>query len=125
MEKRKCPECGFEIIGRADKIFCSDQCRNNYNNRLRRDTDAYVRKINHILRTNRRILAGLNPNGKARVHRKFLAEKGFNFDYFTSTYTTKSGKTYYFCYEQGYLPDAEDDYLTLVIHWDYRKKAGH
>ena len=26
-EVKKCPECGGKIIGRADKKFCSDQCR--------------------------------------------------------------------------------------------------
>ena len=28
-----CPECGEKIIGRVDKKFCSDYCRNAFNNK--------------------------------------------------------------------------------------------
>ena len=45
---RKCPECGDKIIGRVDKKFCSDQCRNTYNNRLNSDASNTVRNINNI-----------------------------------------------------------------------------
>ncbi|MEZ5198076.1 MAG: hypothetical protein R2764_17305 [Bacteroidales bacterium] len=118
MEKPLCPECGFEIVGRIDKKFCSDQCRNTYNNRLKRDSNNYVRNVNNTLRKNRRILEELNPGGKSKAHRNKLVSKGFNFDYYTNSYTTKSGKTYYYCYEYGYLP-IEDDYFFLVMKQDY------
>ena len=39
--------------------------------------------------------------------------KGFDFNYFTSIYTTKSGTIYYFIYDQGYLP-LENQYYALV-----------
>jgi predicted nucleic acid-binding Zn ribbon protein len=48
MEKN-CPECGEKIIGRIDKIFCSDQCRNTYNNRQNRASTNLIRKINSKL----------------------------------------------------------------------------
>ena len=44
--------------------------------------------------------------------------KGFNFNYTTNTYTTRAGKTYHFCYEQGYLPTG-NDYFALVIRKEY------
>ena len=28
-----CLECGEKIIGRSDKKFCNDACRNSYNNK--------------------------------------------------------------------------------------------
>ena len=118
MKKRKCIECGYEFFGRSDKKFCSDQCRNTYNNKLKRDVNNYVRNINNTLRKNRRILESLNPKGKAKVHKNKLMLNGFNFDYFTNVYKTKSGKIYYFCYEQGYLP-IEGDYFALVIKSEY------
>ncbi|MCF8368660.1 MAG: hypothetical protein K9G76_06425 [Bacteroidales bacterium] len=118
MEKKKCPECGFDIIGRADKVFCSDQCRNTFNNKLKRDSNNYVRRINNTLRKNRRILEEMNPTGKMKVHKNKLLDKGFNFDYYTNTYITKAGKIYYFCYEHGYLP-IEEDYYALVIKKEY------
>ncbi|MBO6222948.1 MAG: DUF2116 family Zn-ribbon domain-containing protein [Bacteroidales bacterium] len=36
MKARKCPSCGKEVVGRADKRFCSDECRIFYNNALRK-----------------------------------------------------------------------------------------
>ena len=117
--KRTCLECGEAFIGRADKKFCSDQCRSAYNNHLNKDATNFIRNINNILRKNRRILAELNPKGKAFVHKDQLLEKGFKFSYFTNEYVTKrSGNTYRFCYDQGYLA-REDDYFTLVIRQEY------
>lgn len=118
MEKSKCMECGFEIIGRSDKKFCSDQCRNTYNNRKKQDSNNFVRNVNGILRKNRRILEELNPTGKTKVNFQKLKDKGFNFDYYTNTYKTKAGKVYYYCYEFGYLP-IEDDFYFLVMKQDY------
>lgn len=116
--KKNCIECGEEIIGRADKRFCSDNCRSSYNNRLNSDGTNFIRNINNILRKNRRILAELNPSGKARVHRDKLLERGFKFSYFTNEFVTKSGNTYHFCYDQGYL-ESDHDFFTLVIRKEY------
>jgi len=112
---RTCLECGEKIVGRADKKFCSDQCRNTYNNRLNSDASNTVRNINNILRKNRRILKDLNKqSGKTIVNKEILLTSGFNFSYHTHTYTTKKGDVYHFCYEQGYLylPDKE---LYLLV----------
>jgi hypothetical protein len=114
-EKRTCLECSEEFSGRTDKKFCSDMCRNAYNNMLNSDASNLVRNINNILRKNRRILLDLNPQGKTKVSRSRLLEKGFDFNYFTGIYTTQKGSVYYFCYEQGYLP-LENDYYFLVIN---------
>jgi hypothetical protein len=114
MIKTVCPECHEEFVGRTDKKFCSDQCRNTFNNRQNSDQTNFVRNINNALRKNRRILMALNPKDKAKVHKSKLIEKGFDFKLFTSIYTTKKGTIYYFCYEHGYLP-IENDYYFLVI----------
>lgn len=116
--KKLCPECGDDFMGRSDKRFCSDHCRTTFYNRQNSDVNKLMRNINRILRRNRRILASFNPDGKAKVHRSKLANAGFKFGYCTNTYVTKSGKTYYFCYEQGYLP-IERDYFALVIRQEY------
>ena len=116
--ERTCLECQTPLRGRADQKFCSDACRNSYHNQLNSDASALMRSVNSTLRKNRRVLATLNPEGKARVTREALARKGFNFSYFTNVYRTKSGKTYHFCYDQGYV-DTEDEYFTLVIKKEY------
>lgn len=110
---KKCLDCGEPLVGRRDKKFCSDLCRNNYNNRLNRDTTNLVRNINNILRRNRRMLASLVADGKTKtITKQKLADKGFNFNYFTHNLITKKG-TYFFVYEYGYIY-LEDDFLMLV-----------
>ena len=113
MKEKACLECNAQIFGRVDKKFCSDQCRNAYNNKLNSDSNNYVRNTNNILRKNRRILSDLNPNGKSKTHKSKLMEKGFDFNHFTSIYTTKAGTIYYFCYEYGYLP-LDHEFYALV-----------
>ena len=112
-EQRSCPECGEPIVGRADKKFCSDMCRNAWNNKQNRNTTNYMRRVNAILRRNRQILSDLVPDEKHTVHKDMLTKQGFAFDYFTNTYTTKTGRVYYFCYEMGYLPIDNDFYAVV------------
>lgn len=112
-EERKCPECDRIIFGRADKKFCSDLCRNAFNNRTNSAANNLVRSVNRILKKNRRVMEALNPKGKTKVTRDALMSEGFDFNYHTSTYTTKEGKVYYFCYEYGYLA-LQDDFYVLV-----------
>ncbi len=110
---RLCPECGDKIIGREEKKFCSDACRNYFNNKINKDTTNYMRNINNKLRRNYRILAEVNSEGKTKTTKAKLISKGFDFDYFTNLLNTKTGNTYYFVYEQGYMP-LENDYYILV-----------
>lgn len=111
--QKGCPECGEKIVGRIDKKFCSDYCRNAYNNNLNKDSKNLVRNINNQLRKNYRILEELNPNDKTKASKSKLMTRGFNFEYFTNIYTTKSGNVYYFVYDQGYLA-LEGNYYALV-----------
>ncbi len=118
MEVKTCLECDMKIVGRMDKKFCSDQCRNAFNNKLNSDGNNYIRNVNNILRKNRRILMELNPTGKSKANRTRLMEKGFDFNYFTNTYTTKAGAIYYFCYEYGYLL-IDKQFYALVKKQEY------
>lgn len=110
-----CLECGTKLLGRIDKKFCSDQCRNTFNNRLNKDETAYMKNVNRILRKNRRILKVLNPNGKAKVKKHTLLAHGLVFKHFTHTFKNREGKVYYFCYEYGYLP-LDNDFFALVVN---------
>lgn len=113
-----CNHCGEKISGRIDKKFCSDYCRNAFNNRLNSDANQYVRSINNKLRKNRRILEKLNINTTTRVHRDQLTKEGFDFNFFTNIYQTKKGSTYFFCYDHGYIPLNATLY-TIVQKKDY------
>ena len=117
-EKRVCLECGQGLHGRSDQKYCSDMCRNSYNNKVNSLVNNYVRNVNNALKRNRRILIELNPRGKIKIEKSKLVAAGFNFNYYTNIYTTKSGNVYYFCYEQGYL-ELEGDFFALVVKQEY------
>lgn len=112
MEKT-CPECGEKIIGREDKKFCSDACRNAWNNKINKDSNNYMRNVNNKLRRNYRILAELNVEGKTKTTKAKLDGKGFDFNFFTNILQTKTGNTYYFVYEQGYM-QIDNEFYILV-----------
>ncbi len=110
---KNCLECGEKIIGREDKKFCSDGCRNQYNNKLNKDTSNLMRNVHNKLRKNYRILSENNPDGKSKMSKSKLLSQGFDFTLITSIYKTQSNKIYYFVYDQGYLP-LENDWYMLV-----------
>ena len=110
---KTCLECGEKIVGREDKKFCSDGCRNAYNNKINKDSTNFMRNVNNKLRKNYRILSALNVDGKAKSTRAKLLSKGFDFEFFTNILETKTGNTYFFVYDQGYRT-LEDDYYMLV-----------
>ncbi len=110
---KSCLECGEKIVGREDKKFCSDACRNAYNNKINKDSNNYMRNVNNKLRKNYRILLALNTTGKTNVSKAKMLSKGFDFEYFTNILNTKSGKTYIFVYNQGYIL-LENDWYMLV-----------
>jgi len=111
--KKTCLECENEFSGRIDKKFCSDYCRNAYNNKLRQDSNGTVRNINNTLRKNRRVLEEIAPTGKGKASKDQLLKMGFNFDYFTNILNTKTGNTYNFCYDYGYLEIGEGFYAVV------------
>ncbi|WP_338407040.1 hypothetical protein [uncultured Flavobacterium sp.] len=110
---KTCLECEDKIVGREDKKFCSDGCRNAYNNKINKDSTNFMRNVNNKLRKNYRILSVLNVDGKGKATRAKLLSKGFDFEFFTNILETKTGNTYYFVYDQGYRV-LEDDYYMLV-----------
>lgn len=111
--ERICLDCGKVLIGRADKKFCDDSCRSNYNNR-HNNSDSYLKEVNAILKRNRKILEQANPDGKTKIEREKLVNAGFNFQYFTSMLETGNGHRYFFCYEQGYM-ELSRTYILLVL----------
>lgn len=110
---QKCLECKTEIFGRSDKKFCSDYCRTAHHNKNNSDANNFMRNINNILRKNRRILMELNPSGTTKVSKTELLDRGFKFSYYTNEYMTKAGKSYKFCYEQGYLDLGKGKYAIV------------
>lgn len=110
---KKCLECDESIIGRTDKKFCSDICRNSYNNKVNSLNNSYVRIVNAMLRRNRKILEELVPAASAKITKTKLLQLGFNFHYYTNVHQTRKGDSYYFCYDYGYHPLGQDQYMLV------------
>jgi hypothetical protein len=120
MKIRTCLFCSDHFRGRIDKKFCSDQCRANFNNANRSESEKVILQVNKVLRKNRSILKALNPVGMSIIRKEFLEEKGFNFKYFTSLFKTKEGNEYWFCYDIGYMY-LEDNKLRIIEYQRYMK----
>lgn len=109
-----CLECGDKIIGRIDKKYCNDGCRNAYNNKHNRDSTNLMRNINRRLRMNYKILNELNfKEGKTKAQQEFLEKQGYQMEYFTHFKTYKNGSEYRFIYNIGYK--LLDDGWLLVV----------
>ncbi|WP_394660097.1 hypothetical protein [uncultured Chryseobacterium sp.] len=109
----ECLECGEKIIGRSDKKFCNDACRNAYNNKHNKDSNNLMRNINNKLRKNYRILTEVNIEGKTKVARAKLVGLGFDFEFFTNLRVYKNGSEYKFIYDYGYKL-LDDDFMLIV-----------
>jgi hypothetical protein len=115
-DTRACLTCETMLRGRIDKKFCDDYCRSAYNNRQYQENRglSFIRKVNNILRKNRRILEELAPPGEDTftIPRARMVKKGFNFNYLTCM-QAREGVLYHFCYEYGYIPFGKDHYYVI------------
>ncbi len=114
MQVRKCLDCGAVLKGRSDKKFCSDQCRNNYNNTINREANSLVRNVHILLRKNRKILCDLYEGGKKKIHKDALLVSEFNMNFFTHIVENDNNNIITrYCYEYGYQED-NSEYIKLV-----------
>lgn len=118
-EQRKCLECNEPLKGRIDQKFCTDYCRNAYNNKIRSENKSIIRHIDKILHKNRNILEKLCQYEKTTTVKLALIAEGYNFNYMTNFFETKAGKRYYFCYDYGFRFLEEDEKILIVKKQDY------
>lgn len=111
--KKNCLECGEILVGRIDKKFCGDYCRNTFNNKVNPEMKNMIRNVNNRLKRNYKTLASLNELGKTKISRRKLLDHNFDFLHFTSVYTTKKGKTYHYVYNQGYRELENEKFLLI------------
>ncbi len=114
MTQRNCRECDHPLIGRIDKQFCNDSCRNAYNNRENSKDNDVLKKINNQLKRNRKILKFLLADEKMlKTNKSRLLSEGYAVNYHTHRINTSKGQEYIFCYEYGYLDLGKD--LILIV----------
>ena len=104
METRKCCVCGYPLLGRTDKKYCSDDCRYKENNKLKQVYEQPIIETNKILRRNRNLLRKHCPEGEAYVKKESLENQGFNTQFFSSMYLTARRRIYFICYDYAWSP---------------------
>lgn len=115
---RYCKECQKPIdtkVGRSDRLFCNDGCRNKYHNRQNWMEDQEIKRIQLILKKNRRVLKKLfaRKDHDAITKEKLLKE-GFEFDYHTHFVVSKiKGNQFIFNFDYGYRMVNEDMYKIV------------
>ncbi len=114
-QKKICQYCDKSILGRADKKFCDDYCRNSFNNNLKSTSGNYIRNIQNSLKRNRNILENILNDGveTVKIPKEKLYGQGFQFKYHTHTYINKKGSIYYYCFDYGFL-ELENQWLLVV-----------
>ncbi|MCB0634545.1 MAG: hypothetical protein R2824_05355 [Saprospiraceae bacterium] len=116
--KRRCRLCKASFYGRADKIFCTIACKNEYHVRLRRATSYAVRETDKILHRNRSILLEIMGKNKTqkKVDRLILEKKKFRFNYLTGFYINSRGKTYHYVYDFAWMTFSDQEILIIRKH---------
>jgi predicted nucleic acid-binding Zn ribbon protein len=111
---RHCLSCSKPLRGRSDKKFCDDYCRNSHNNKTNAEHNTYIRRVNNLLRRNRKILEELHvPGERTRVTKEALIQLGFHFKYATHRETGSRGQACLFCYDYGYADLGNDRFIVL------------
>ena len=116
MSQKKCLECHKTLEGRIDKKFCSVYCKSAYHYKKNLEKgDSLFKKIDTILKANRRILKEYNKGGKVTVRKENLLQEDFNSKYFTHYWKNQKGDVYLFCYEFGFLERIENGKSKYVL----------
>ena len=113
---RYCPICGDELEGRADKIFCSSSCKNEYHSRRKAEHLPFSEPIDKILHRNWVILKEhFDQIGKRKffLSKAELNKAGFHTQYYTTTKMNSKGKLYYYVYNFGWM-DFSDKQMMVI-----------
>lgn len=99
-EQKNCMLCGKHLLGRTDKKYCGNYCRNTYNNKVNRQSKLAMQTAQNILSRNRRILREVIGESKiTQIHTSVLLSKGYHFDYLTCVRKSSRGEEHKYCYE--------------------------
>ena len=119
--KRECAECGHKLVGRTDKKFCNDYCRNSFNNKRYRKEQYAKREIQGVLNVNYSILKSIcSQNSVAESTLDHLAEKGYQMRFFTNLSLTGEGEVLRQCFDMSLLTK-EDGSLFII---NMKKSSG-
>lgn len=122
---RVCPVCKHEVKGRADKVYCSLQCKSAQHYERKSQNESFFLQVDRQLKINRKILKKYNVSGYTTLRKEKLLNEGFNPRFFTHFWKNNKGQVYLFCYDYGFMEieqNAVKKYL-LVVWQDYMLKS--
>ena len=113
-----CKQCGKPIntaVGRRDRLFCNEACKNKFHNIQAYQEAQEIKRIQHILKKNRRILKKLfEGKDNEKIPKEKILKLGFEFDFHTHFIITKmKGYQYHFCFDYGYRNTHQDFYKII------------
>lgn len=105
MQKPTCISCGKTFIGRTDKKYCSQACKNTFNYQRRSNTKSATKTIDTILHKNREILEVImGPKRKRmKISKTELTKMGFQSEYITGFYINSQDKMYRYVYDFAWM----------------------
>lgn len=112
--KKRCIACGDSFRGRSDKKFCSAYCRSSYHNRIYAREAREMRRVNSILRHNRRLLLTHLSREEPVVDLFTLLQEGFCPEYCTGYIPLENGRGQFLCYEVCYEWDEVEQTIRLT-----------
>ena len=123
--EKRCKQCNKIINtekGRSDRLYCDEICKNRYHNALNKEDSEEFKRVQKILRRNRKVLKKMYArNDRDTLKKERLLKEGFEFDYYTHTKISKiKSNLFIFCFEYGYRP-AGDDKIKVVRAFDYKE----
>lgn len=98
-----CLQCGLPLVGRADKKYCDDGCRNSYLNARMMDANKICRPYHRSLKQNYGVLAEHFNSGQDLVSKDELLMQGFNPKYATGMDLLEDGTMCYGLYDLEYF----------------------
>ncbi len=115
MKQKFCKLCKRKFYGRSDKKYCSLECKNEYNNRLRAATIVATQSVDRVLHRNRSILLeimGKHANQK-QISSKLLDDKKFQRHYMTGFFENAQGKRYHVVYDFAWMEFSKGKVLII------------
>lgn len=92
--KRTCCVCSKNLIGRKDKVYCSDRCKYIHHKKAKKQTfEIQLEENSRLIRNNIVLegILGLNTS-RMRLHHSLLFQHGFDVFVFKSTKTINGNR---------------------------------
>lgn len=102
LDSGKCLECGKVFYGRADKKFCSKECKNRYHNNAIKELGSLRSRVYERLCANHDILLSLARKGIESAPMEELMKIGFDPRFVTGHRQGMYKHDEYLCFDMHY-----------------------